>query len=515
MAALIDGIRAARRASTPLVGIITTDPGATLTTLAEDGLEVRNGSDLGEPPLPPPAFLTWDLARGIRPRNETGREQLAKLGGGSADGVCVGNPIEAIQFAEKLPEHSLLAMHAVERWLQPDNVQALWNLRDVFKRDHRTLILLGHDLKLPPELAGDVLTFEESLPDAGALRLIVQELYESAKLSHGDGGAAATIERAVVALSGLSAFSAEQIAAMSLSRDGVDVAACWDRKRIMINERPSLSVYAGGETMDSIGGLAQLKRYLVGIMNGKRRPGAVVWIDEIDKTFAGAASSGDSGVAADQLSQCLTYQESIGCAGIITVGAPGTGKSLIAKAAGSAGGVPVIRLDLGAAKGSLVGQSEGQLRADLAVIHAVSGGRPLFIASCNRIQGLPDELRRRYGLGTFYVDLPTGKEKAAIWPLHLKRFDLGRHAKGALPNDQDWTGADIAQCCDVADRLSVPLKEAARYVVPIALASPEKLEALRALAHCRFLSASYEGCYKSDADQLDIDETRRSVITNN
>ncbi|RYG53146.1 hypothetical protein EON80_33020, partial [bacterium] len=43
--------------------------------------------------------------------------------------------------------------------------------------------------------------------------------------------------------------------------------------------------------------------------------------------------------------------------GILTVGVPGTGKSLLAKVAGAIMGWPVLRLDIGALKGSLVGQS--------------------------------------------------------------------------------------------------------------------------------------------------------------
>jgi len=56
------------------------------------------------------------------------------------------------------------------------------------------------------------------------------------------------------------------------------------------------------------------------------------------------------------------------------VGIPGTGKSLSCKAAASIFGWPLIRLDISALKGSLVGESEHKIRQATATIDAFGRG---------------------------------------------------------------------------------------------------------------------------------------------
>lgn len=58
--------------------------------------------------------------------------------------------------------------------------------------------------------------------------------------------------------------------------------------------------------------------------------------------------------------------------GCLLVGVSGTGKSLASKAAGAVLGWPVLRLDISALKGSLVGQSEQNMRAALKLAEAVA-----------------------------------------------------------------------------------------------------------------------------------------------
>ena len=58
--------------------------------------------------------------------------------------------------------------------------------------------------------------------------------------------------------------------------------------------------------------------------------------------------------------------------GILFLGVPGVGKSLCSKAAGALLGWPVLRADVGALKGSLVGQSEANMRNMLKLADAVA-----------------------------------------------------------------------------------------------------------------------------------------------
>jgi SpoVK/Ycf46/Vps4 family AAA+-type ATPase len=230
--------------------------------------------------------------------------------------------------------------------------------------------------------------------------------------------------------------------------------------------------------------------------------------------MAGAVgSAGDSsGVSQDQLGSLLAYMQDHGAAGVILVGPAGSGKSVIAKAAGNESGIPTIQLDLGAMKGSLVGESESRLRAALKVITSVSNGRSLWIATSNNIAELPPELKRRFNLGTFFFDLPDAEEREAIWQLYAKPYDL-IPAQWKKVQHEGWTGAEIRQACDIAQRLGSSLADAAAFVVPVSRSAGEKLEQLRRSAEGRYLSASRAGVYSRTPSELTAtrDQPRRRM----
>jgi SpoVK/Ycf46/Vps4 family AAA+-type ATPase len=180
--------------------------------------------------------------------------------------------------------------------------------------------------------------------------------------------------------------------------------------------------------------------------------------------------------------------------GMILPGPPGTAKSLFATALAAEHEVPCIALDLGAMKGSLVGQSEQQIRAALKVIRAVAGKGAYWVATCNRMESLPPELRRRFTDGIRFFDLPDEAERASIWTIMRKKFKIKE--TDSQPDDHQWTGADIRNVCALAYRLKVSLKKAATYITPVAKSDPHSIERLRKLAHNSFLSASREGLYQ-------------------
>jgi SpoVK/Ycf46/Vps4 family AAA+-type ATPase len=179
--------------------------------------------------------------------------------------------------------------------------------------------------------------------------------------------------------------------------------------------------------------------------------------------------------------------------GTIFYGVPGGAKSAVAKAAGVEYGIPTIQFDLGATKGSLVGQSEAQIREALKVINAVSGGRTLWIATCNSMTVLPPELKRRFGYGTWFFDLPSREERDSIWDLYLARYGLD--GEGDL-RDRLWTGAEIETCCRLAYDLSISVEKASMNIVPISVSGKEQIEKLQDYATRRFLAASYAGVYE-------------------
>lgn len=485
---LLNQWKAARRVSTPLLAINTPDPAATLQAIAAAG----NGN-----PVP---IVTWDAVRGLRAGNEAGQQALQTAG--SPDPAITGNPVEALIAAQQLPARTILAALGLGRYLEQGPVaQAVWLLRDQYKADQRTLVMLGPSVTLPPELAQDVLTLDEQLPDEEQLTGIVRRTHADAGLE----GPAPDIERhAVDALAGLAAFPAEQATAMSLRKDGLDLAGLWERKRRMIEQTPGLSVWRGEESFQGVGGCEQAKQFLGQLFNGNQPPAAVVFIDEIEKALAGAAGAqGDtSGVSQGMLGQLLTWMQDRRAAGLIFVGPPGSGKSMLAKAAGNLAGVPTIALDLGGMKGSLVGQSEQNLRAGLQVIDAVSQGRSLWIATCNSLAVLPPELRRRFSLGIWFFDLPTADERLSIWDIYTGQYGMRPSMSNPftldLPPDDGWTGAEIRTCCEIAWHLNSSLRDAAQYIVPVCRSAADQIQRLREQASGRFLDAGRAGLYRYD-----------------
>lgn len=490
-------IRPYRAAGVPLVLLECPDPADVIRSITAE--VATNGTT--------PPVVTWDCIRGLQGANDPGRALSAGLNNGGAPEMETSNPVEALMRLSRVPAATdqtpgaIIIMAGLGQILnEPQSripvSQALWNLRDVYKAMGALLVLtapLGY--KLPAELSNDVVSAVVPLPSPEQHAAILDDMVTSAGINPPDADTAA---RVVDAVSGLSSFASEQSIALSISREGIDVDSVWERKRRAIEQVPGVSVWRGGETFADIGGCDNVKGFFTRLIAGRRRPRAVVFIDEVEKALGGA--TGDtSGVSQGMLGAILTHMQDSQAAGCILIGPPGAAKSAISKAVGNEAGCPTIAWDLAGTKDSLVGASEARTRAVLQVIDSVSQGRALWLATCNSIGALPPELRRRFTLGTYFFDLPTSAERAQIWRIWIRKLDLD--ASQDIPSDDGWTGAEIRQCCDIADRLQISLIEAARYVVPVAVSAADKIAELRRQSSGRYLSANTPGLYVFDPQQ--------------
>jgi len=496
---IVERVKGARRVSTPIIAIRTPDPASTM-----QGISV--GVNGGSPKV------RWDAASGFSAVNEEGLAVLENALDG-AEPSTVSSPADALAYAKAFPNKTVFFAINLHRYFQSGGgndslaalvTQAIWNLRDEFKSNQRTLIILCPDCDLPAEIVQDVMVLDEELPSEEALRGIILELHEAAELDAPD---ADTEARAVDALRGLAAFAAEQAAAQSLTKDGLDLDILWERKRRLVEQTPGVSVYGGPDSFDSIGGCEAVKEFLNNLIAGKRPPKAVVFIDEIEKGLSGATNgTGDSsGVSQALHGGLLGFMEDKKARGVIFVGPPGAAKSAVAKALGNEAKVPTVQLDLSGLKGSLVGQSEQNLRSALKVIEAVGEEDVFFVATCNREADLSPEIKRRFSYGTWFFDLPNKEEREKIWPIHKKAYGI---EDKKVPLDEELTGAEIRNACDLAYSLDIPLKAAVGYLVPVAVSGASQIEALRKQATGRFLSASVKGVYRPSINKS---AKRRSV----
>jgi hypothetical protein len=478
---LLTTFTAARLAGTPLIAITTQEPASLMLRL--------QASDTA--PMPTP-FLSWDLMRGLVPLNRAAelacRDCLQDV-----ELALLTNPPEALGLALRLPPESVVFVLQAHRYLANEAVsQALWNLRDPYMSNGRTVVLLGPDFTFPAELSQDLLVLDDPLPDTAQLQGIISDTYTAGELP---APTSESLPGAVQALRGLSSFAAEQVCAMSLTRGGIDVNALWARKRALIDATPGLTVERGRETFRDIGGQEAIKGFATAVMQGRQPPTVIVRVEELDKVMGGARTD-TSGVSQDAHKTLLNAMEDEDYTGLIAVGPPGSGKSLFSKALGNTYNVLSISLDLGALKGGLVGQSEQAVRTAIRVINNIAGrGGALWVATCNQLDVLPPELQRRFRLGVWFWDLPSEEERRQIWALCETRYELPNNPE-LRPDDTSYTGSDIRNVCEIAWRLNCSLVEATRYVVPVAVIDTAGIENLRRIANGRFLSANTPGVYR-------------------
>jgi hypothetical protein len=473
----------ARKVSVPVVAISTADQPATVQALVGEGKH----------PL-----VQWDAARGLTAVNEVGRKALV------ACGVSKDDP--KFGFAEALgaagaglPQGGVLFVHNAHRQLASSepmaaaaNVQAVANLRDVLKKDFRMIVLLAPGFVPPPELAQDVVLLRHELPGPEALGVVVTELHAAAKLTAPE---AAPLAKATDALSGLSLFAAEQQTSMSLDQHaGLDLDALWERKRVTIEQTKGLSVWRGTERLDDLRGLDSVKARLRLRLTARTPVGVVVFLDEVDKVMANVEHD-TTGVRMDQLRTLLTEMENCRWQGLVALGVPGSGKSALAKAFGNEAGVPTIALDLAAMEGGIVGESETNLRQAIAVIKAVGRGNAFLIATSNNASAMRPELQRRFTKGLFFFDVLTPEQRADVWALYERKYELPTQARPPEADREGWTGAEVRNCCEEAWDTGVSLVEAAKFIVPVARSRADEIDAMRRNAHGRYLDASLPGTY--------------------
>ena len=493
----VDQFKAAVRAATPLIAVTTMDQQATFRAIAAAN--------------PKRLIFTWDLLTGITalgPQAEAEKMRILKLM--QTDKATLTQPKVMLEFASLLIDRSMLFLFNAQNYLpgSPPRisdgtlnfVQGLWNLREPNKEKSRTTVLLGPEIKLPPELVVDVLLLDEPLPTPAELEESVRETVNAWNESMKDKIAKLepkTVVDVVDALRGIESRSAsDQVVSMCLSASGIDIGEVWNRKRSRVNQAPGLLWYGGNDTLKNVCGYRTCTDWHLEYLQSKRKPTrCIIFQDEFEKAWAGSKGQSSS-VDAELLGMVLTEMQENKYSGSIFVGPPGAGKSAVAKALGGEIGKPTIFFDLARMKEGIVGESTKNLSKAFKIIRAISDGNAYFIATSNGLSTIPAELLRRYKGGIWYFDLPTPDERDAIWELYYDQYEIP--AKTPRPDDTDWTGSEIQKCCEMAWMMNKTPIQAAKSVIPVATSAKKQIEDLRDAANGTYLSATYEGEYQKD-----------------
>ena len=356
------------------------------------------------------------------------------------------------------------------------------------------VVLIAPRWELPPELAREVPVIEWRLPSREELTAAVRVVAESAELEVPENGAMVPL---LDSAAGLTLTECEGAMALAVSETGrLDPTVVQREKLRTIRADGSLQVWEAAER-GTFGGYAGLRSYL-----------------------------------ADEVVPSMIDRE-LAVRGMLLVGVPGTGKTLAGRVCGAELGWPVIRWDVSACKGSLVGETERRMREAMARLEALApavvvideiekavGGHassaatdsgvtlgqvgslltwlqehtaPLFtVMTCNDYAKLPPELTRPGRIDAqFFLDVPSAAERVEIAAIHIARFGRGSGAELAplvaeLCNE--WTGAEIEGLVRSAARRThralteVAIREASRHIRPIVRTRASEIAALRAWA---------------------------------
>lgn len=334
-----------------------------------------------------------------------------------------------------------------------------------------TIVLLGESDDVPADLKSSVRLYRWPLPSRKDRQRLVAEFLQLARRQNSQGDPIpieiqGERQDVVDAAAGLTVADAGAALNESVARHGQLVPSfVADQKKLSVDGVPGLTWLDPDPLgLEAIGGLDLLR----------------AWVDEQREPFL-ARSRPDSAAARYGLKPPK---------GIALVGEPGNGKSLTSAVVPAVWGVPLIQLDLGALKGSLMGQSESNMRRALEVIAgaapvvvqldeaekelAGSGSRGdsgvgahqlkallttlsegtaavFFILTINDVaqvlNSYPELFRAGRMDAIFRLGRPDFRERAAIVAVHLRRakrdprdFDLDTVAR----HTDTFSGAEIA-----------------------------------------------------------------------
>ena len=448
--------------------------------------------------------IAWDLAEGFNLL--VGK--TAPAGG--------RDPLSVLEQIEKADADAaaLFILHDFhECWDNPNVKRKLRGLARKLKYTRKSIVITAPAAEIPSELVNECVVMDYPLPNIKTLEEVLDKLGLTPGVSIMLSPAGK--EKLLQAALGLTASQAQRVFAKAIVRSGKlsddDIDFVMQEKKQLIRDIEALEFTEASETPESVGGLGELKH----------------WLNLREKAFSTGARA--YGLPAPK--------------GIALIGIPGTGKSLTAKMISRLWHLPLIRLDVGALFGSLVGESEERVRRALSIVEIIApcilwidelekalshGGldsgtstrvfgsiltwmqektAPVFVvATANDVTALPPELLRRGRFDEiFFLDLPTEQERREIFEVHiLKRarlpemYDLDRLAKAS----RGFVGSEIEQA--VIDAMYIGFNDAERefttedilhalqHQVPLSVSQREQIEKLRSwLREGRAQSASF------------------------
>ncbi|MBS1700827.1 MAG: AAA family ATPase [Armatimonadetes bacterium] len=447
----------------------------------------------------------WSLTQGMRPSVPQSQGKSSLPG-----------ELEALAQVYESGEGTIFLLKDYHPYMKDPRVIRL--LRDIaFKLRSRaqTLVLMGPTLNLPSDLEKEVSVVDFPLPDATEIGGVLDKALTAVKDNPNIDSKVSDEDRETIIKScqGLTLDEIESVFARSIVQTKkFDQEVILEEKQQIIRKTGILEYYPPNNSLADVGGMESIKE----------------WLDQRSTSFTDKAR--EFGIPVPK--------------GILLLGVQGCGKSLTAKAIAANWKLPMLKLDVGRIFGSLVGQSEENIRKAISTAESVapcilwadelekgfagtssvgdSGTTarvfatfltwmqdktaPAFlIATANDVSALPPELLRKGRFDEiFFIDLPKLKEREQIFDIHLRKrkrdpktFKL--KLKPLAEKTEGFSGAEIETVVVAAlqrayhedrDLIQDDLVKEVAACVPLSVMMKEDMEALRDWAHLRARPAS-------------------------
>lgn len=432
------------------------------------------------------------------------------------------NPLEVLAYilnSKKSGEKNIFVLDDINNHIDRDEVKLMFRKIAEATNNNTHAIILSSIYRLPAELGKYITVLQIPLPKRNELGEVLDIVAKQSKVELKTN----LRNRLIDAALGMTSMEADLAYCLASVKDGFDDKSPFtvsSEKEQIIRKSGILDYFPKNESLKDVGGMENLKEWL------KKRQ-----------------------LAYDKEARDWGLKEP---KGLLLLGVPGCGKSLIAKSIASSWNMPLLRLDVGKVFQGIVGSSEDNIRKAIATAEAVApcvlwideiekglsgvqssgatdGGvtsrifstiltwmqektAPVFVvATANNINQLPPELLRKGRFDEiFFVDLPSQKEKENIFSIHLQknRQNVSSFALDILAQKAEgFNGAEIEECVkeamftayvesqesNIAPKLQmIHILDAIKNTVPLSKTMEKQITDLRKFAVSRAKNASKE-----------------------
>jgi ATP-dependent 26S proteasome regulatory subunit len=391
-------------------------------------------------------------------------------------------------------------------------------LRPVLSHEAKTIVFVGPDLPIPNSLRHNITEMELSLPDAEEIERHVRFACEGLETADGQKVEVSEdkVPEIVRACRGMTESQTIDRVALALRKHkNLNGRAC----QTILHEKAGVIRSSGILTYSEppVGGLA--------LVGGYQTLKDHVLLDK--PCFSKEAQ--EFGLEPPK--------------GLLLVGIPGCGKTLLSQAIASEFGFPLIAMDVANVMSKYVGDSEGNMREAIRILERVApcvlqldeiekgfggvgdldGGAsrrvfgqfikwlndrtsPVYVvATANEVQSLPPEFSRKGRFDEIFgLDLPQEAERRTIFAIHLQKRgqQIGDSDIEALAQaTEGYTGADIEQSVKLGMKMAFSqgatlgvehLLEAVKAIVPLSKTEPQRIAAIREWCKARAKAANPE-----------------------